>query len=59
MKYSQDMKATWKIIKSLINGSHGTTCTMTEFLKINGKMVEEPMEIAHHFNTFLPGLVKP
>ena len=35
MKYSQDMKATWKIIKSLINSSQGTDAA--EILKIDGK----------------------
>ena len=51
MKYSQNLKATWKIIKSLINGSLGTVAA--EILKIYGKMVEDPMEIARHFNKFL------
>jgi len=50
MKYSQVMKTTWKIIKSLINGSQGTTAA--EIHEIDGKMVEDSMEIANHFNKF-------
>jgi len=58
MKYSQDMKRTWKIIKSLINSSQGTHAA--EILKIDGKMVKDPMEIAHNFNKFLlQVLVRP
>jgi len=38
MKYSQDMKAKWKIIKPLINGSQGTTAA--EIFKIDGKWLK-------------------
>ena len=53
-KYAHDSKRTWKVIKTLINGQPESS--MLDALKIDGRIVTDPAEIAHSFNGFFSGI---
>jgi len=56
-KHDHDSKRTCKVIKTLINGQPESS--MLDALKIDGRIVTDPAEIAHSFNGFFQVLATP
>src|SRR6218665_374714 len=54
LKYTNDMKNTWKTIKTLISGQKGGT--IIESLMVDGNHKTNPTEIANHLNEFFSGI---
>ena len=50
-KYSSDMKKMWKGIRSIVNIKQSTAPQITQ-LNINGKLVNDPVDIAERVNEF-------
>ena len=50
-KYSSDMKKMWKGIRSIVNIKQSTAPQITQ-LNINGKLVNDPVDIAEKVNDF-------
>src|SRR6218665_970630 len=53
-KHDHDSKRTCKVIKTLINGQPESS--MLDALKIDGRIVTDPAEIAHSLNSFFSGI---
>src|SRR6218665_1564965 len=54
LKYSQDIRMTWKTIKGLISGSRGSP--HIEFIKLENGETDDPETIANHLNEFFAGV---
>src|SRR6218665_1173862 len=54
LKYSQDIRMTWKTIKGLMSGSRGSP--QIEFIKLENGETDDPETIANHLNEFVAGL---
>ena len=50
-KHNNDIKKTWQGIKSIVNVKNNLNHGLSQ-LNINGKLVEEPKEVANHVNDF-------
>ena len=52
--HAQDVKNTWRTIRSLINGHPGSS--LIDALMVYGNLIKDPTKIAHHFNGFFTGV---
>src|SRR6218665_1617764 len=53
-KYTHDIKKTWRVIKSTINGHQSRS--IIDVLRMDEKVITDPREIAQQLNRFFSGI---
>jgi len=56
MKHSNDIKKTWQVIRTIIKS--GNKDTFINEIKLEGNVINDPVTMAEHFNSYFTGLAK-